>query len=175
MSTPTQQVTRNAQDMLDHHEVILALRVEWGAEAREHARSTQLVWSRPPWSVLFLPLLELYRLPIRAKRMRAEPNVWGILALTSIGGRILLASTPWRRKRPIGVVEVLPHNAPLQLDLELMETDLIPLLRVGHREFVVNGVDFKALVKAVEGGVVRSFDIEHGLDRLKATSQKLYG
>jgi hypothetical protein len=175
MATPTEQVTRNAQEYLAD-DVILAMRVDWGPDAvSSRMKLGSGFWARAYlWSPIALPIMALLRRPDRRK-MRDDPTTGsGILALTADGGRILLSTSPPRRKRPTGVVEVLPHAAALQVDVDLMETDLIPTLTVAHRQFVVNGIDFRALLKAVENLTVRSPEIRAALPRLQAVGNSPY-
>ena len=56
-----------------------------------------------------------------------------------------------------------------------MENHLIPALTVADREFVINGVDFKSLLKAVEGLRVRSPEIKAVLARLQEVGKGVYG
>lgn len=70
---------------------------------------------------------------------------------------------------------MLPRESPLEVDVDLMETHLVPALTVGDREFVVNSIDFKALLKAVEALEVRSPEIKAALPRLKDVGKSPYG
>jgi hypothetical protein len=62
----------------------------------------------------------------------------------------------------------------LLVDVDLMETHLIPSMTVAHREFVVNGIDFRALVKAVENLRLRSPEIKAVLPRLTDVGKTPY-
>ncbi len=179
MATPTEQVARSAEAFLgDQHDVVLALRVEWGPDAIESRKQLRRgLWTEVYlWSTLVVrPFLSLLRLKDTLKADR-DPNTGsGILALTADDGRILLATSPLRSKVPTGVIEELPAGAPLYVDVELMENHLIPTLTVADREFVINGIDFRALLKAVEGLRVRSPEIKAILARLQGVGKAVYG
>lgn len=175
MITPTQRVTRNAREYLQD-DVVIALRVDWGPEAISARKKFGFgYWvSAYIWAPISLPILAIFRNP-ELRRMRADPDSGtGILALTGDDRRILLSASPARRKTPTGVVEVLPNGAPLIVDVGLMESDLIPSLTVGDREFVVDGVDFRALMKAVEAHRIRSPEIKAVLPRLQSVGDNPY-
>jgi len=177
MAPPTERVTRNVQDYVsDGHDVILALRVDWGPDAVAYRkRFGSGFWARAYlWSPIILPIMALFQRPDPRKTL-LDPNAgFGILALTADDGRILLSASPRRRKTPTGIAEVLPHAAPLDVDVDLMETNLIPTLTVAHRVFVVNSVDFRALLKAVDNLVVRSPEIRAVLPTLRAVGESPY-
>ena len=174
MATPTDIVTRYAQEFLGDTRVLIAVRVEWGSDAFARARATQLAWSRPPWTWAFVPIITVARL-LGNIRSTPEAPMSGVLALTSNDGRILMSASPWQPKKPTGIVESLPEGSALDLDIDLMETKLIPILTVGHRQLVVNAFDFKALMKAVETGTVTSPEIEAASSRVHAAGEKLFG
>lgn len=174
MATPTDIVTRYAQEFLGKTEVLIAVRVEWGDDAFARARSTQLAWSRPPWTLVFVPILTVARV-LDSIRTKGEAHTSGVLALTPADGRILMSASAWQPKKPTGIVEALPEGAALDLDVDLMEAELIPILTVGHRQLVVNTFDFRALMKAVEAGTVTSPEIAAASSRVRAAGEKLYG
>lgn len=174
MATPTDVVTRYAREFLDDPTVLMAFRVEWGDDAFARARSTQLAWSRPPWSLVFVPVITVARV-LGNIRGTSEPPWSGVLALTLNDGRILMSASRWQPKKPTDIVEVLPEGAALDLDVDLMEAELIPVLTVGHRKLVVNAFDFKALMKAVEAGTITSPHIEAAFGRVKTAGEKLFG
>ncbi len=176
MRTPTERVTRNAERYLDE-DVVLALRVEWGPEAiasRKTLRSGY--WARAfMWTPIVLPVLALFRIP-QTRKLHEDPSAGsGILALTIDERRILLTTSMPMGKTPTGVLEPLPQGAPLQIDVDLWETDMVPSLTVGERTFVVNGIDFRALMTAVEELEVKAPEIKAVLPRLKAVGRALYG
>lgn len=176
MSTPTERVTRYASRYLDE-EVVLALRVEWGPQAISSKKTLRSgFWGRAfMWTPIVLPVLALFRISQTGK-MRDDPNAGrGILALTDDDRRILLSTVAPMRKIPTGVIEPLPLGAPLRIDLDLWETDMVPALTVGERTFVVDGIDFRALMKAVEKLEIRAPDIKAVLPRMKAVGQAPYG
>lgn len=177
MATPTERVTRHAQDYLaGQHDVILALRVDWGPDAvKSRKKFGYGFWARAYlWSPIVLPIMALLRRP-QALETRIDPSSGtGILALSADDGRILLSAPPQRKKTPTGIVEALPQASPIQVDVDLMETHMIPSLTVAHREFVVNGIDFRALLKAVENLTIRSPEIKAVLPRLKDVGSSPY-
>lgn len=165
MATPTEVVTRNTQQFLgDQHDVVLAVRVEWGVDAASVAKSKGYLWGPH-----FLPVRawKQVRTALRRTPDDSHDDV-GTLAFTSDDGRILLSATPAQRKTPTGVVEWFPDDAALLPDVDAMETHLVPLVTVGRYEFVVNSIDFRVLLRHVEAGTVRSPKFEAELDRLKS-------
>lgn len=52
---------------------------------------------------------------------------------------------------------------------------MIPLLTVGRRQFVVNGVGFRALLKAIENRKLRPPEIKAALPRLQGVGRSPYG
>lgn len=174
MATPTDMVTRYAQEFLGDTEVLIAIRVEWGDDAFARARSTQVVWSQPPLSLVFFPIRMVARVLERI-RTNGEAQSSGVLALTPGGGRILMSTSSWQPKKPTGIVEVLPEGAALEINVDLMEDELIPILTVGDRQLVVNAIDFRALMKAVEAGMVASPEIEAASSRVHVAGEKLFG
>ena len=178
MKTPTEQVTGRAKEYLaGRHDVILALRVEWGPDAVTSKKKLGSgFWTRAYlWTPIVMPIVALLRRP-NTKEINEDPTAgFGILALTADDGRILLSTPPRRRLTPTGVAEVLPQAAALEVDVDLMETDLIPLLTVDDRDFVVDGVDFRALLEAVGNVTVRSPEIKAVLPRLREVGKTPYG
>lgn len=176
-TTPTERVTQNAREFVGpDHDVVMALRVEWGLGTEQPTLSAAIA----NWSTLRLPLV----VPLRAiARSRATKRTMfddrdagcGILALTSNGGHILLSAMPLRRKIPTGFVDVLPDDTPLLVDVEWMENYLVPRMTVGEHDLVVDGVDFKALLEAVEDGSVTSPELAANLHRLKSVSLFRFG
>lgn len=168
MMTPTERVTMNARTYLgSSHDVVLAVRVEWGLGTEKPTFWSALGLWLTPRIPLVLPLLNLTRARATKERMASDINSGcGILALTAQEDRILLSAMPARRKIPTGVVEVLPRAAPLLCDIAWMETYLVPRLTVGERELVADGVDFKALLKAVEAGTIESPELASQMSRL---------
>ena len=51
----------------------------------------------------------------------------------------------------------------------------MPILDVGGREFVVDSVDFKAMLKAIRLGKLNAPQITANLDRLEAVGEMRYG
>lgn len=177
MPTPTERVTRHAQEFLgDEHDVVLALRVDWGPDAvASRTRFGNAFWVRAYlWTPIVWPFMALLRLPETLRRRKDPSAGSGILALTSDDGRIVLSSSPLRRNRPTSVVEALPEGSALLPDAELMETDMIPTLTVNNRQFVVNGVDFRALLNAVETATIRAPEIKAVLVRLLGVGTSNY-
>ncbi len=176
MATPTQVVTRNAQKYLgDEYDVVMAMRVEWGAGAAEQARNHGAALFAHVWTPLVLPILAAVRARAAKRRMREDPTAGvGVLALTADEQRILLSAMPWRRKTVTGVVETLPRGAALLPDLHLMETDVVPSLVVDRYELVVDRVDFKAFLKAVKAGRIEAPKVSADLDRLAAVGWDRY-
>ena len=177
MATPTERVTRNAHRFLaDDHDVILALRVEWGpgvVEARKRFGSA--FWAGAyMWTPIVRPIMAFIRGPKTWQRHHDPRCGVGILALTATDDRVLLRTSSLLRKTPAEIVEYLPPESPLEVDVEVMESDMVPALTVGHRDFVVNGVDFKALMKAVENREVRAPEIKAVLPRLRDVSKTHY-
>ena len=177
MATPTQIVTRNAQNYLgDVHDVVLALRVEWGTEAVTAAKNQGAALFVHLWTPFVLPVLSWVRARSIKRRMRQDPAAGvGILTLTAADQHILLSAMPSRRKTPTGIVRTLPTAEPLVADVELMEMDVVPLMTLGDYDLVADRVDFKALLAAVEAGQIAAPDLEVNLDRFKAVGQTRYG
>lgn len=177
MATPTQIVTLNTQKYLGgHYDVVMAVRVEWGAGAAEASRKQGYVLFAHLWTPFVVPVLTLIRGRTAKRRMHADPNAGvGILALTADEQRILLSAMPMRMKTPTGIVEKLPPGTALLPNIELMETDTVPALTVDRYELVVDRIDFKALVTAVKAGEVSAPKLEAVLDRLEAVGWKRYG
>ena len=177
MATPTERVTRNARRFLaDDHDVTLALRVEWGPDVVSASKKFgNAFWTRAYlWTPIVRPSMAIIRGP-RAWVRRHDPRSGvGILALTADDHRVLLLASSLLRKTPAEIVEYLPPDSPLEVDVEVMESDMIPVLTVGHREFVVNGVDFRALLNAVENLEIRSPEIKAVLPRLRDVGKTHY-
>ncbi len=177
MATPTERLTRNAQEFLgDDHEVVLAMRVDWGPDAvASRTGLGSAYWTRAYlWWPVVWPVMALLRLP-KSLHRRNDPDAGsGILALTAGDGRILLSAPMLRTKVPTGIVETLPYGAPLDVDVDLMESHLIPAVTIAGRQFVVNGVDFRALLGAVETHQVRAPEIKAMLPRLLAVGTSNY-
>lgn len=177
MATPTETVTRRAQEYLgDDYDVVIALRVEWGAGAAEAAARHGAALFAHVWAPIVLPVLSKVRERSAKQRMSKDPAAGvGVLALTRDEQRILLSAMPGKRKTPTGVVATLPPRAPLLPDIELMETDVVPVISVGDYDLVVDRVDLKALLHAVEAGEIDSPDLAAHLDRFRAVGQQRYG
>ncbi|NND02384.1 MAG: hypothetical protein HKN91_06305 [Acidimicrobiia bacterium] len=176
MATPTQTVTRNVQKYLgDEFEVVMAVRVEWGADAARRSKNRGYGLFAHVWTPLVNPILATVRARGAQRALREDPaSGVGVLALTADGRRILLSAMPWRPKTLTGIVEQLPRNAALLPNLDLMQTDVVPTLTVDRYEFVVDRVDFKALLKAVETGVIDAPKIRADLARLSAVGWNRY-
>lgn len=177
MMTPTERVTMNARTYLgSSHDVVLAMRVEWGLGTEKPTFWTALGLWLTPRIPLVLPMLNFTQARATKQRMASDVNSGcGILAVTAEHDRFLLSAMPARRKIPTGLVETLPRSAPLQCDIEWMETYLVPLLTVGEHQLVVNGVDFKALLKAVETGTIDSPELTRQMSRLTSIGLRPYG
>lgn len=175
--TPTQQVTLNAQEFLGPKQnVLLAIRVEWGTDITNLSDARRLSHVSMLGSPAIFPLVAVARLRSTWHALRTGSEAaYGILAMTSASGCILMSAARWQRKKPTGVVDALSADADLEIDVELMETNLIPLLRIDGHELVVNGIDFKALLKAVESGTMTSRYLTENLERLQAAGGTPWG
>ena len=120
------------------------------------------------------PVLALFRRPLRLKREESPDSGTGILALLSNDRRVLLSTDRLLPKQPTGIAAKLPQRAALEVDVELMENDMVPVVTVDDRQLVVNGVDFKALLRAVATTKVRSPEIKAVLPRLQAVANTHY-
>lgn len=175
--TPTQQVSKNAQEFLgEGQNVLLAMRVVWGADIANLNDVSRLSHLTRAWSPVIFPMVAMARLRSSWDRMRSGSEAhYGVLVLVSSGDSILLTATPRWRKQPTGIVEVLSPDAELKVNVDLMEEILVPLIKIGHHELVVNGIDFRALLKALKSGVVKSPSLEADLDRLEAAGGTPWG
>lgn len=174
MMTPTERVTSRAREFLaDDFDVILAVRVEWGPQAVvSRTKFSSGFWTRAYlWSPIVMPIVALLR---RGDRIVHPESGFGVLALTSDDSRVLLSVASRRRSFPTGLIDVLPQGAHLEVDVGLMETNLIPVLRISDREFVVNSVDFRALLKAVEQLRIRAPEIRAALPALREVGASPY-
>ena len=115
------------------------------------------------------PFLVIWNFITNTRSMSGDMDAgYGILAVTSDGGRILLSSKPFQRKVPVEVLDTVPPHTTFTSDAELMETYLIPTVTVDRLQLVVNRIDFKVLLKAIEAGRVIAPEILAVLPRLKA-------
>lgn len=177
MTTPTETLIRKVQYYLgDEYDVVMAVRVDWGVGAAKQARAEGYALFAHVWTPIVLPVLAAVRERTTKRRMLEDPEAGvGILVLTADDQRILLSAMPSRRKTPTGIVEMLPRGTALLPDIELMESDIVPVISVGDYDLVVDRVDLKALLKAVEAGDVSSPELAAHLDRFRAVGQARYG
>lgn len=177
MAAPTEIVTRNTQQFLGDAEVVaLALRVEWGVDTETVLDGRALEATGWIVSPVVVPIAAAFRTLGRLRRHRTDPEAGvGILALCQGDAHFLLASTPFMRKRPFELVERIPASADLTVDVGRLETDLVAELTIGDHTLLVNSIDFKKLLTAVEAGTVQAPQVAANLPRLKAVGRPRFG
>ena len=175
--SPTDRLIRSVKAYLgDQADVVFALRVDCGKVSLEFARKRNLSSSWLMYWPVFAPIGELLRRRSGRRRLKDDPTAgMGILALTDQRDRILMSAHASRRMEPTAVVATLERGAQLVVDTDYFATHLVPILDVGGREFVVDSVDFKAMLKAIRLGKLNAPQITANLDRLEAVGEMRYG
>ena len=151
MATPTEKVTKRAQDLLGEP-VTIAMRVRLGPASAADTGSNMLLVTSMIWSLVAAPFLAIVRLAGRAGDVGQEGSNHCVLACTESGQRLLLSATSAKPGHPTELRHRFSPNAELHPNIELMHENFVAELTVDESPMFVNPVDFKALVIMVEEG-----------------------
>lgn len=182
MTAPTQKLTARAATQLGEA-VALAIRVRRGPPTRRESANDQntLALGGQQTAPATFPAGGLPIVPIAraAKRwatdiFSGEHHLNGVLVFTRAGDRILMGRSRFRSLRPTDeVVRRFPSAAVPEIDEFLLAEELIPELTIDGEHFIVNSVDFKALMKAAVTGEVDARYLATQLKPLYDRSQSL--
>ncbi len=152
MASPTDRLTSRAADVLGQP-VEFALRVQLGPAVGRGTKAVQYGHALWWWAPAFLPIAAVSSVLENLWAWRSGHEVVrGVLAFTGGGDRVLLGRKRFRSLRPTETLRYLGRNTQIEIDEELLETYMLPELKIGDEFFRVNGTDFGALTRNVATG-----------------------